>query len=196
MNPSRKDLRAYMAVLSFAAVLGGAPLQVAAAEPVSADAALAALHIDNFGRVDEHYFRGAQPKGDDFKALAALGVKMVIDLASEGDAGEEANSRASGMSFARIPMTTHQVPSPAVIAKFLSLVMDPANQPVYVHCIGGKHRTGVMTAVYRMTTDGWPPARAFEEMKRYRFGADFLHPEFKAFVETYVVPQPAVATAR
>jgi hypothetical protein len=89
-------------------------------------------------------------------------------------------------------MTTHQVPSPTVIAQFLSLVNNPANQPVYVHCIGGKHRTGVMTAVYRMTMDAWPPARALAEMKQFHFGADFLHPEFKSFVERFVAPRRRV----
>jgi len=39
-----------------------------------------------------------------------------------------------------------------------------------------------MTAVYRMTQDGWTPEQAFKEMKLYKFGADFLHPEFKRFV--------------
>jgi protein tyrosine/serine phosphatase len=184
MRSSRRQLRAYIAGLLLVSAIGTAPAQAAA------------IRIDNFGRVDEHYYRGAQPRGDDFKALAALGVKMVIDLASEGDAREEANSRAAGMAFVRIPMTTHQAPSPAQVARFMSLVTDPANQPVYVHCIGGKHRTGVMTAIYRMTMDGWNAARAFEEMKQYHFGADFLHPEFKAFVETYMVPAPAAVPDR
>lgn len=52
-----------------------------------------------------------------------------------------------------IPMTTHERPTRAVIEQFLRIVDDPENQPVYVHCVGGRHRTGVMTAVYRMTTD-------------------------------------------
>ena len=38
---------------------------------------------------------------------------------------------------------------------FLKIVNDPKNQPVYVHCVGGRHRTGVMTAIYRMTVDKW-----------------------------------------
>ena len=183
MRLSRRQLRTYIAGLTIATTLVVAPVQAAA------------VQIDNFGRVNEHYFRGAQPRGDDFKALSALGVKLIIDLASEGDASEEANSRAAGMAFVRIPMSTHEVPSPEVIAKFLSLVNDPANQPVYVHCIGGKHRTGVMTAIYRMTTEGWNASRAYDEMKRYKFGSSFLHPEFKAFVEDYVVPAPAAAAA-
>jgi len=54
-----------------------------------------------------------------------------------------------------------------------------------VHCVGGRHRTGVMTAAYRMTHEGWTAEQAFAEMKQYRFGSDFLHPEFKQFVYGY-----------
>jgi protein tyrosine/serine phosphatase len=68
-------------------------------------------------------------------------------------------------------------------------VNDPASQPVYVHCVGGKHRTGVMTAAYRMTHDGWTSDKAFTEMKQYKFGMDMLHPEFKRFVYNYK-PEP------
>jgi protein tyrosine/serine phosphatase len=73
-------------------------------------------------------------------------------------------------------------------------VNDPAQQPVYVHCKGGKHRTGVMTAVYRMEKDSWNAERAFSEMKRYKFGADFLHSEFKQFVYGYRPTRTVVAT--
>jgi len=33
-----------------------------------------------------------------------------------------------------------------------------------------------------MTDDGWTADQAFAEMKKYQFGMDFLHPEFKKFV--------------
>lgn len=197
MRIDRSRLRVYLAGLALVGLVGVSPAgagPASAGAPASA-AALAAIHIDNFGTIDEHYYRGAQPKGDDFKALSTLGIKLMIDLAAEGDPAEAANAKAAGIQFVRIPMTTHEAPSPAVIAQFLTLVTNPANQPVYVHCIGGRHRTGVMTAIYRMTLDGWNPARAFAEMKQYKFGADFLHPEFKSFIESYVVPTPA-ATAK
>lgn len=160
--------------------------QAAAKSPAPAAAQAIALpsivSIDNFGQVNPHYFRGAQPKGRDFDDLAKLGVKLVIDLAAEGDSNERASAERAGMKFVRIPMTTDARPSQAAIDQFLSLVNDQANQPVYVHCIGGRHRTGVMTAVYRMTEEGWNADRAFSEMKQYKFGADFLHPALKAFV--------------
>jgi hypothetical protein len=49
-----------------------------------------------------------------------------------------------------------------------------------------------MTAAYRMSIDGWTSDRAFQEMKQYKFGADFLHPEFKRYVFAYR-PEPAAA---
>lgn len=141
------------------------------------------IKIDNFGRIDDGYYRGAMPKGADVTALASLGVKTLIDLTDhDGNAQERAMAERAGMKFVKIPMTTHVAPTPAEMGTFLSIVNDPANQPVYVHCVGGRHRTGVMTAVYRMTRNGWSPQQAFKEMKQYKFGADFLHPEFKKFV--------------
>jgi protein tyrosine/serine phosphatase len=146
----------------------------------------AQIGIENFGRVNPTYYRGAQPKGRDYADLASLGVKTVINLTSDdADAGERDMALHAGMRYVQIPMTTRRPPSSAQLAEFMGIVTDPSNQPVYVHCVGGRHRTGVMTAAYRMTYDGWSADQAFKEMKRYRFGADFLHPEFKKFVYAY-----------
>jgi tyrosine-protein phosphatase SIW14 len=143
-------------------------------------------HIDNFGRVDSTYYRGAQPEGHDYADLKALGVKTIINLTSDdAEPNEKAMAESVGLKYVQIPMTTHTVPTSAQLTQFLSIVNDPASKPVYVHCVGGSHRTGVMTAAYRMSLEGWTPDRAFSEMKQYKFGADFLHSEFKNFVYTY-----------
>jgi protein tyrosine/serine phosphatase len=144
-----------------------------------------AVRIDNFGRISAGYYRGAQPKGQDYGDLAKLGIKTIIDLQADGDAGERGMAEAAGLRFHRIPMTTRVPPTADQLAQFLDLVNDRANQPVFVHCAGGRHRTGVMTAVYRMTEEAWTADQAFAEMKRYKFGADFLHPEFKKFVYAF-----------
>ena len=90
-------------------------------------------------------------------------------------------------------MTTHEQPTLDKLAEFLGIVNDPARQPGYVHCVGGRHRTGVMTAVYRMTKDGISGAQACTEMKRFDYGPDFLQPEFKKFVYAYEAKKPATA---
>ncbi len=133
--------------------------------------------------MDDNYYRGAQPDGSDYADLAAVGIKMLINLTSDdAQANEEAMAAAAGMKYVQLPMTTRVPPTPERVAEFLKIVTDPANQPVYVHCVGGRHRTGVMSAIYRMTHDGWTGEQAFKEMKQYKYGADFLHPEFKTFV--------------
>lgn len=145
------------------------------------------VDIDNFGQVNANYYRGSQPDEGDYADLAAMGVKTIIDLQRDGSPAEQRLVEAAGMTFHRIPMTTRTEPTREQLALFMNLVNDPANQPVYVHCAGGRHRTGVMTAIYRMHHDHWSADQAFREMKEYKFGADFLHPEFKRFVYGYQV---------
>jgi tyrosine-protein phosphatase SIW14 len=185
MNRISRLSRVYTAVLLVAAL----------ASTASASANLSQVRIDNFGRVNDNYYRGAQPEGRDYTDLAAIGVKTLVNLASDdAEPGERAMAEHAGMRYFQIPMTTHQPPTDTQLAEFMRIVNDPANQPVYVHCVGGRHRTGVMTAAYRMSEEGWTADRAFKEMKDFKFGADFLHAEFKDFVYDYQ-PQHAVVAA-
>jgi protein tyrosine/serine phosphatase len=183
MRARGKVVHAYATSAILALVLS----MPAFAQPGHSDT-LSTIHINNFGAVDANYYRGAQPKGQDFADLAAAGVKTVIDFQKDGDPTEQGMVERAGMRFVRIGMTTRIVPTAAQLAQFLSIVNDPANQPVFVHCAGGRHRTGVMTAIYRMTKDGWDGKQAFAEMKKYNFGADYLHPEFKKFVLSFDAP--------
>jgi uncharacterized protein (TIGR01244 family) len=188
-------LRSNLARLATAQLLVAWLLVVPAAAQ-NRDVSAAKVQIDNFGQVSGTYYRGAQPAGRDYADLASLGVKTLINLTSDdADASEQAMAERAGMKYVQIPMTTHEPPTSAQLSQFLALVNDPANQPVYVHCVGGRHRTGVMTAAYRMTKDGWTSEQAFAEMKKYKFGADFLHPEFKAFVYDYRVPAQTAPVA-
>ena len=169
---------ALVAVLSFVCPFA------AQADP-SRDA-LARITIDNFGVINDGYFRGAQPRGKDYADLAALGVKTVIDLTKNGDPDEPAAVTSRGMHFVRIELTPTSQPPLAAVTRFLELVNDPSNLPVYVHCQGGRHRTGVMTAVYRLTHDAWTPDRAYEEMKRFEFEKGFIsHGALKKFVYNF-----------
>ena len=185
MKQNSRLSRVYTAVLLVAAL----------ASPAAARANLSQVRIDNFGQVNDNYYRGAQPEGRDYSDLAAIGVKTLVNLTSDdADPGERAMAERAGMRYFQIPMTTHQPPTAAQLTEFMRIVNDPANLPVYVHCVGGRHRTGVMTAAYRMSEDGWTADRAFKEMKDFKFGADFLHSEFKDFVYAYQ-PQQAVVAA-
>lgn len=197
MGIGRVRLASAAALLAVAVTGSNAGAQTPApAARSSSTESLSGIRIFNFGKINPNYYRGSQPSGQDVVSLAGIGVKTVIDLRNDDDrdSAESNLVEKAGMKYVSIPMTTHEVPSPEKLAKFLKLVNDPENQPVYVHCVEGRHRTGVMTAVYRMTGEGWSPTQAFQEMKEFRFGADFLHKEFKKFVFAYQpVPAPVVA---
>ena len=187
----KKLLFSFATPLSMLLLLGYS----AAAEtsPTATPSALNNIRIGNFGRINANYYRGAQPDGGDYSSLAAAGITSIIDLTGDdSDPHEPALAKGAGLKFFRLPMNVHVPPTSDNLATFLAIVDDPANLPVYVHCVGGKHRTGVMTAVYRMTVDGWNADQAFREMKQFNFGADFLHPEFKKFVYGY---KPAIERA-
>jgi len=192
-----KKLSGVFARSSAAALIALSSVSLSAAgsgnEPAKAAVVQQApVRIDNFGRISATYYRGAQPEAGDYADLAALGVKTVINLTSDDALAEEPGLVAkAGMKYVAIPMTTRVAPTSEQLDWFLKIVNDPASQPVFVHCVGGKHRTGVMTAVYRMTQDSWTSEQAFNEMKQFKFGAVMLHPEFKKFVYDYRVPAPA-----
>ena len=59
---------------------------------------------------------------------------------------------------------------PKLVEDFLKIVVDPARQPVLVHCKAGLHRTGFMTAIYRMEFEGRSKAEAVREMRANGFG--------------------------
>jgi protein tyrosine/serine phosphatase len=93
----------------------------------------------------------------------------VIDLREDYKKDEETSVRDLGMQFFRIPLKSRVAATEEQTNYFLVLVNDPANWPVYVHCKGGRHRTGAMTGIYRITHDGWTAEQAWGEMKKYGF---------------------------
>ncbi len=59
---------------------------------------------------------------------------------------------------------------PQVIDDFLKLCDDQSNYPILIHCLAGLHRTGILTAVYRMEYEGWSPAEAMRELRANGYG--------------------------
>lgn len=127
------------------------------------------VSIANFAQVNDHYYRGSQPTAEQFAELKRFGIKTVIDLREDFKKDEESSVRDLGMHFFRIPLKTRVAATEEQTAYFLDIVNDPKNWPVYVHCKGGRHRTGAMTGIYRITHDGWTADQVWEEMKKYDF---------------------------
>jgi protein tyrosine/serine phosphatase len=138
--------------------------------------------IKNFGKMDDNFYRGAQPDKDEYKELAAIGVKTVIDLRDDPKTYEKTTVEALGMKYINIPMQEYKYPSPESIDAILKVMNDPSTGIFYVHCAGGRHRTGVAGALYRYTKYGWDYDRVYREMKNYDFYTRFGHGVMRDFV--------------
>jgi len=143
------------------------------------------VKIKNFGKMDERFYRGARPKDEDYKALADLGIKTVIDLTDNSREYEQPAVEAAGLRYINIPMVDKSYPSMDQVNEFLKIVDDPATGKFFVHCAGGRHRTGVVGAVYRFTRHNWNLEQVLAEMDQYEFDSGFGHGKQKDFVQDY-----------
>ena len=143
------------------------------------------VKISNFGQLDESFYRGARPKAEDFKSLAALGIHTIIDLTDNSRDKEQPAVEAAGMRYVNIAIVDKKNPSPEQINEFLKIANDPATGKFYVHCAGGRHRTGVMAAIYRFNHDHWNYDQAYAEMKQYDFYTSNGHGGQLDFVQDY-----------
>jgi protein tyrosine phosphatase (PTP) superfamily phosphohydrolase (DUF442 family) len=170
---------------ALAAALICALMQTGYAVPGHKRAGDFAVDIENFGKVNDHFYRGAQPKGRNYEQLIALGIKTIVDLREDAGDKSRFDAERAGLRYINLPLKEKRYPQADAAANFLKIVNDEANWPVYVHCAGGRHRTGALTAVYRMTVDGWDINRAYREMKEYDFSTSWGHQCYKDYVYDY-----------
>src|SRR6266852_4094376 len=88
------------------------------------DPAFANIKIRNFGKMDDRFYRGAQPDESDYKDLKALGMNTVIDLQDRPTSYEKRDVEALGMRYVNIPMSDSSYPKPESVDAFLKLVND------------------------------------------------------------------------
>jgi len=185
---------------SFALVLLGLlSSQLLAQEKVSTEPAAPAavppmygekLHIagiHNAGKINDVFFRGAQPKENGLVALKKLGITTIVDLRGEDREKfewERKQAESLGMRFVHLPVSGWAPPRDEQVAQFLTLFRDDARQRVFVHCRFGDDRTGVFVATYRMAVEKWSPEKAMEEMYFFGFNG-FWHPSMKKFIREF-----------
>ena len=140
-------------------------------------------YIPNLRIVSDHLVRGGQPEPQGLHELKNAGVRTIISLCG-GSIGlvnllrgsgracredpetvqEKATADKLGLQYISIPLDVFAEPPMEAIDQFLAVVNDPAHHAVFVHCLHGRDRTGLLTAVYRVMHDGWEAERAYAEM--------------------------------
>jgi protein-tyrosine phosphatase len=131
-------------------------------------------------QITDFLFRGPQPPPIDFEYLAAIGIRTVINLREE-DNSEHAVVKALGMKPVHIPIEDWTVPTTEQVWEFIRTLEDPANRPVYVHCLGGVGRTGTLIACWRIF-HGMPVSKALQlnemEIPNYGFSLNAAQVRF------------------
>jgi protein tyrosine/serine phosphatase len=127
-------------------------------------------------------YRSGQLTPDELEEeIRRRGIKTVVNLGSQTDWDRDV-CRRLGVKLVEIPVgdvwciagepAPGQESRPAApydLTQFWKLVEAPESRPVLMHCWGGVHRTGVLTAMYRIRYQGWTAGDAITEMDLYGF---------------------------
>jgi protein tyrosine/serine phosphatase len=141
-----------------------------------ASTSLKGKDLPNFAQVAPGLLRGGQPTQRGLEQLKLMGAKTIISLRHNRTQviSEQQKAESLGLTFKRQPMDGLHKPSQTTISEFLSVVQDPANQPVFVHCEYGLDRTGSLIGIYRQEVQKWSAKDAYDEMVRLGFEKKYV----------------------
>lgn len=144
-------------------------------ESVSDKKASLVHSILNFHIVEPDVMRGSQPSEDGFRMLKeGYNVRTILCLRhnKQHNQWEKDVVEKLGMNFINIPMSAAKKQNIEKIEHALSIINNEANQPIFVHCHGGKDRTGLIFAAYRIKYSHWSLEEALTEMLAYGYDQD------------------------
>lgn len=130
----------------------------------------------NYFEVTQGLWRGGRPDQAGVEVLAQQGFKTIIDLENVDDVVAQEKSWATGLGIdhVNIPMSGLSKPTDAQVDQALAIMNDPAKQPVFIHCMQGKDRTGLVVALYRVYMESWTPKDAWDEALNHGFNTILL----------------------
>jgi tyrosine-protein phosphatase SIW14 len=187
----RASLILAIAVLSVSPARVSAQSQIEPSTPSSMHSAygekLRIEGVPNSGKINEHLYRGAQPRDPGLLELKKLGITTIVNLRGEDPdrfGWEEKRAETLGIRFVHIPVNGWATPTNEQVAQFLSIFRDNPQEKVFVHCRFGDDRTGVFVASYRMAFEKLPANQALKEMYYFGFNG-FWHPSMASFVREF-----------
>lgn len=137
-------------------------------------------------KVSEGLWRGSRLDAEAIGTLRQEGFRLIVNLCAEND-NDAKPAAYYGINTLHISIVDNTPPKMGQMIEFLNAVMDPENQPAYVHCQAGAGRTGVAVACYRILVQNWDVANAVEEAKQFGMAmpsqAEFLkslHEDWKS----------------
>lgn len=148
------------------------------------------IHAKRFREVDPgKLYRSGQMTADGFReTVERYHIKTVVNLQHEepdpflsdhwlgkGKIRESELCQQLGVNYKLLtpdllpPGNTLDMEPPAV-KEWLELLDDEKNFPILLHCKAGLHRTGRLTAIYRMEYHRWSVGEALRELRANGYG--------------------------
>lgn len=142
---------------------------------------------ENFAPVINNIYRSSFPQEPNFSFLKTLKLKSVLCLIPEEyPSSQEEFFRKEGIQLFHLGMAGNKEPfviiSSELITEAIKIVINPANQPILIHCNRGKHRTGCLVGVLRRLQK-WSLTIIFDEYRK--FAAPKERPMDQQFIELY-----------
>lgn len=122
--------------------------------------------ITNFAKLESTIACAGATTPEAVVEVKKLGFASIINLRQASEPGadidaEAAAAKEAGIRYVHLPLNGAS-PEPSVVERFLEAVVEPANQPVLVHCASG-NRASALWLIKRMVVDGWDAERASAE---------------------------------
>jgi protein tyrosine/serine phosphatase len=133
----------------------------------------------NFGKVSDRLYRGAKPSESDYKKFKEIGITSVINLIDDVQAKEAWLADKQGLEFFHYLMSDNEEPDKEVVRAFIKLIRENPNKVFFVHCKGGRHRTSLMVAVYRVVFHKWSKEIAWDESRDFGWYGALGHEPLK-----------------
>lgn len=139
----------------------------------------------NFLRVNEQFCTGGQPTKEDLARLKESGVRSILNLRRPEEnptelAEEERLAEGLGLRYFLLPVNVSDL-RPEQADRFLEIVRDEANRPMYIHCVSA-NRVGGFWLIHRVLTDGWDFDKAEQEARKI----GLVRPELVEFARSYI----------
>lgn len=115
-------------------------------------------------------YRGGQPRGDDWQRLRDLGIEQVIKLNPERLTVDEERVEMGEGELFYCPITTVEQTLTEPDLEFVGAAAAFIRPGTFIHCEHGQDRTGLVVALYRIST-GWT-----KESARLEMMANGFHP--------------------
>ena len=141
--------------------------------------------IREFLQVTPDVCTGGQPRLEQFAALKARGVKVVLNLRTPGEHRADAERQAveaAGLKYLNIPVV-YTAPRNEQVDEFLKITDDAANRPMFIHCTAAI-RVGAFWLIRRVVRDKWTWDAALAEARKVGL---VNAPHLEDFAKAYIV---------